>query len=78
MIHIVLSIVNTGYIYIYTGMYAYIYITVWHIVCLEYVAKEVQDTSNNASHVMERNVNTMFLTELFMGMYNPRPQSLIN
>lgn len=34
---------------------------------VEYVAKEPQDTSTDSSHVMQRNVNTMFLTELFMG-----------
>ena len=31
------------------------------------MAKEPKDTDTNASYVMERNVNTMFLTELFMG-----------
>ena len=38
-----------------------------HSSFVEYVAKEQKDTSQDASSVMERNVNTMFLTELFMG-----------
>ena len=34
---------------------------------IEYVAKEPKDTPHDATSVMDRNANTLFLSELFRG-----------